>query len=480
MKRQAHQPLIDNSLDYAFWGLGAALIGAVFLFTSQSYRFSYDYRVDEMPIFSLVTGLFIAGLLYVLLFLVIKQLAPRAAKFSSYFLCGVFAVGLVMRVILLFSEPVLEDDWQRYLWDGAVVANGANPYKYSPKDVIDGKAPEVFKSLAEQAPITLERVNHPHLRTIYPVGSEALFALAYKISPFSLTSWRLVILAAELISFCLLVAMLAYFMRPQIWIALYWWNPLVAKELINSAHMEGVLVPFVLAGLYFFMRHKLQLANLALCLAASIKLWPALLLPLIWRKMFDQKAAVILAVIVSLLFGAITIAPFIISGFDRQSGLVAYSLNWKTNSALFPFFETVVAWVVGIFGFGESVAALSARGFITMFLIGLVLRLSFMRNEVQLQNLWPFYLVTMIFFLVSPAQFPWYFVWLAPFLVFYPSLSFSVLVAMMAFYYGGFYLHVAGLYQDYRLWLALLIWMPVLGLLWFEKVRGSGAFHARR
>ena len=43
------------------------------------------------------------------------------------------ACGLAARAILFASEPVLEDDYQRYLWDGAVTAQGLNPMRSRPR-----------------------------------------------------------------------------------------------------------------------------------------------------------------------------------------------------------------------------------------------------------------------------------------------------------------------------------------------------------
>ena len=46
--------------------------------------------------------------------------------------------GLGFRVLFLFSTPILENDYHRYFWDGAVVAGGMNPYEHSPEEVIKG------------------------------------------------------------------------------------------------------------------------------------------------------------------------------------------------------------------------------------------------------------------------------------------------------------------------------------------------------
>ena len=40
----------------------------------------------------------------------------------------IFTAGLIARVLLIPTNPVMEDDYNRYLWDGAITANAVNPY----------------------------------------------------------------------------------------------------------------------------------------------------------------------------------------------------------------------------------------------------------------------------------------------------------------------------------------------------------------
>ena len=75
----------------------------------------------------------------------------------------------------------------RYLWDGAVTAEGENPYLYTPQAAADGATGNGrIDELAQEAGPVLESVNHPHLRTIYPPAAQALFAAAYRLTPFSI------------------------------------------------------------------------------------------------------------------------------------------------------------------------------------------------------------------------------------------------------------------------------------------------------
>jgi len=459
--------LLPHHTHLLFWGLGALLcVGAGGLAYSSSY-FSYDFSVREMPIWSLVGGLFVVGLLFVLLRFVVGALSLQKKR-PVRFIVGLFLIGFVARLILMGSEPILEDDYQRYLWDGGLVASGMSPYEFSPEDVLEGRALYNHDALADQAYPLVERINHPKLRTIYPLGSQVLFGAAHKISGFSLLGWRGLLLLAEILSFAALFLMVRHFKRDEIWLSLYWWNPLVIKEVINSAHMEGVLLPFLLFGIYASLRGKFFIASGALSLAASIKFWPALLLPLLWRRLFAHKIRLLGAIVLSLIIGLVIIWPFVSSGLNDSSGLVAYGLKWKTNSAFFPAFETYLFWLVSLTGSSWLPVPLIARAIIGAGLSGMVLWLASRPLKGDNQLLFHLFIITLLIFLFSPAQFPWYFVWIAPFLVFFPLWGLVVLVPFMALYYAGFALMSAGDYAHYRAWLAFIVWVPSWALLFWE------------
>ena len=42
------------------------------------------------------------------------------------------SLALALRLLLIFSLPMIEDDFWRYLWDGRVLAHSLNPYAFAP------------------------------------------------------------------------------------------------------------------------------------------------------------------------------------------------------------------------------------------------------------------------------------------------------------------------------------------------------------
>ena len=108
---------------------------------------------------------------------------------------------------------MLEDDYFRYLWDGAVVSNGYNVYKYSPEEILKGSEstdPELneMRKLAEESGTIITQINHPYVRTIYPPVTQLAFALAHRIQPWSLLSWRFILLFTDIIILFLIIVLL--------------------------------------------------------------------------------------------------------------------------------------------------------------------------------------------------------------------------------------------------------------------------------
>jgi hypothetical protein len=67
--------------------------------------------------------------------------------------------------------------------------------------------------------------------------------------------------------------------------------------------------------------------------------------------------------------------------------------------------------------------------------------------------------------LLSPTQFPWYYVWLVPFLTIRPRLSLLLLTALLPLYYLRFYFVARGNVAIFDLGIVWLEYLPVGWLL---------------
>lgn len=459
----------------------AVLFSAVLALFSR--RFGYDVEVIDMPCLTLVGFLVGAGVLYSL---GLPSLIRASMNFDAQkvLLAIVVLAGLGARLILFASEPILEDDYQRYLWDGAVTASGHNPYAASPLAVMEGHVQDTYKDLAADAGPVLPRINHKSLTTIYPPVAQAAFALAYLVEPWSLAAWRGVLLAFDLGTLALLVVLLDATGRSRLWCALYWLNPLVLKEVFNSAHMEAVLLPFLLLAMLLAVRQKALLATGALGLAAGAKFWPVLLFPLLARHFRVERRLLAIAAFIFACLFALWLAPMFAGGVTPTTGLVAYLDRWQTNSAHFPAIVGMILSFLDWAGYSEAHAGGLARALIAFTLIVLAAALSYRRTDDANELIARASVLVAALVLLSPAQYPWYTVWMAPFLVFRPYKSFLLLTMLIPLYYALFHFAARGTPEIFTSYVVWAIWVPVWAVLLWEV--SSGAFseeareHARR
>ncbi|MEO0823417.1 MAG: glycosyltransferase 87 family protein, partial [Pseudomonadota bacterium] len=326
-------------------------------------------------------------------------------------------------------------------------------------------------AFGEEAAAVAGRINYPHLATIYPPVAQGAFLLAAWVEPFGLGALRLVLLGFELSGVGLLVLLLRAVGRAPVWVAIYWWNPLIAKELGNSAHMEAVLLPFLVGAVLLALRLRPVAAAGVLALAAGVKLWPALLLPMLLAGAGWRRAAAGAGLAAAI--GAAVAAPVLLSGLDRTSGFVAYAAAWERNDALFGGVREAIAVALE----GAGLHLLDPGRLARAGLMGLVaLTALWLARGVARDG--PGALpagvlaVTALLFLVSPTGYPWYYAWLLPFLAVVPVRGLMLLTLTLPLYYLRFEMVGRGQEALFDDWIVWLEFGPVLGLLLWDALRG--------
>jgi len=350
MRNQTRQ-LAETTGPSALW-IGGAL-GLILFATALTWLsddFGYDWAVINMPIITLASLLVCAGILFFgAVFFAPHTTWPAPFNNTKFALIIMIAAGVAARLILFASEPALEDDYQRYFWDGAVTAQGFNPYNSAPQQVLDRGPAHPLADIALQSGPVLKRINHKTLTTIYPPLAQGAFAIAHIFKPFSLRSWRSLVLLADLATLGLILALLTLLNRSLLWSAVYWWNPIVLKEFFNSAHMDALILPFVMGALYLALKARPVAATVALGCAVGMKVWPVLLAPLIWRQTIKRPAQLVIVIGVFAALCALWIAPYIAAGFGENSGTVSYAQRWTINSPLFTSLRSTLRWILLFF-----------------------------------------------------------------------------------------------------------------------------------
>lgn len=163
------------------WAVAMALL---------SSSFGYDRDVIDMPVLTLTAALVLAGVAY---FCLVPSLAADTSNAATTQWCQFAMVYRCCRTNCTagFIRQRTNDRRrlsERYLWNGAVTANGFDPYQHAPRNVIDEGFSHPLSSLAVQSGNVLQRIGHAELTTIYPPFAQAAFAMAYALAPFSLNS----------------------------------------------------------------------------------------------------------------------------------------------------------------------------------------------------------------------------------------------------------------------------------------------------
>ncbi len=458
---------------------GIALIVLNLALAALSRAFGYTTPVADRPLPALVALLGASGAAYLAVMWRRQSLMHSGRKIF----CWIVFVGLAMRLAMFFSLPMMEDDWYRYLWDGAVSAHGLNPYERAPEAVRLAAAPatagdSVFAALAGEAGNVLERVNHPHLKTIYPPVAQAAFAAAHLLAPWSIQGLRIVLLLCDVAALLLLITLLGRLGLPQAMTAIWWWNPLLIKEIYNSAHMDMLLAPLLLGVILALTGRRLLTASLLLALAVGVKVWPVILLPLLLRSRTASRSRAVAAMLLFLAVCLLLYTPLAGRLGADASGFSAYFGAWEMNDALF----MLPLWLWRGLSGGAPWAELATRISVGAVLVALVFRLcrTPWDNPGQLARRWV--LAVAALFLLSPTQFPWYYLWMLPLLALVPLRSLLLLTALLPLYYLRFYLEGHGLVNLFDYWIVWLEYLPVLALMayqWRQSGRGGGLREAR-
>ena len=265
------------------------------------------------------------------------------------------AAALVFRLLWLPARPALSDDVYRFRWDGILVAHGVNPFRFRPDEVIADGARTTIPDEAQrrqalpQLQQLYRQLNSPHYYSVYPPVCQFIFGGAARLFPTSdggfASCLRVIILAAEMGTAWLLLALLpALGCRPERALR-YLLHPLVIVELTGNLHFEGLVVFFTLLALWLLSRQRWGLSAGALGLGIATKLLPLLALPLLvrrlgWRR-FTGYTAVTVGTLLLLFSPFLSVALFV----NISRSLNLYFRSFEFNASLYYLLRPVGIWL---------------------------------------------------------------------------------------------------------------------------------------
>jgi len=355
---------------HRLYGLGAIVLVAL---TICSRNFS---RMGEPSFF---IPLAVASVAYLL--------AIRELFSTPEFPKRVIVFGLILSALWQFQflrmPPGVDDDIHRYLWDGRVQRLGLNPYIVVPSD----------PALAGLHTSETRTLNNPEVPSPYPAGAQLFFRVVTSIHESTFALKVAFVICDFAIAFVLL-DVLRRTRQGEHWVLAYAWHPLLTIDVAGSGHIDILGVLLLLVSVAALVRRWRAVAALAFGLAVSVKLLPIVLLPLYWRRVRMRDAA-LSAIVLGLLY-----APLFNHGRLPIGSLGTYVQRFRFNDPVFATLERVAA--------PQLVAGLAV-------LVGFLTAIWMRRKSVEGSAeafAWPM----AASLLCAPVVYPWYLLWMLPFL----------------------------------------------------------------
>ena len=352
-------------------------------------------------------------------------------KFSRRVVIIGLSLAAVWHIEFLRLPAGPDDDIHRYVWDGRLQRLGYNPYLVIPSD-------PAFKGLHTAETRDL---NNPDLPSPYPAGAQLFFRAVTAIQE-STFAFKVAFVVCEFAIVLVLLDVLRRTGRGAHLVLAFAWNPLLAIEVAGSGHIDIVGALLLVVSAAALVRRWRATAAVALGLAIAVKFLPVVLLPLYWKRARIRDAALAAAVI-GLLY-----APFLNHGRIPIGSLGTYVQNFRFNGPLFAALARVAP--------PQLLAGLAV-------LVGLVtstwLRIRSAAPQFSpdqfawSQFAWPM----AASLLCAPAVFPWYLLWLLPFLTSASTLLIILWTVSIIPVYFQWHLRALG-----RPWGALPGWVMLL------------------
>jgi alpha-1,6-mannosyltransferase len=332
-----------------------------------------------------------------------------------------FAVGC--RLLCIFSPPFLSSDIYRYVWDGKVQAAGINPFRYIPAD-----SHLAFLRDADIYP-HINRRTYAH--TIYPPGAQMLFWLITRVGA-SILTMKAAMTALEALTIWILVRLLGELGLPHEQVLVYAWHPMIFWEVSSSGHVDGAALPLIALALLFYVRRKPAATGIALAAATLIKLYPIVLFPALYRRsdFRNWRMPAITAGIV-----AAGYACYLSVGSQVLGFLPDYAKEEGLESGSRYFLLTLARNVLH----SQALPTGAFYAFAALLLSGLAIW-AFLRNETgNLFAMRACFVIATALMLLFSSHYPWYYLWLLPFLCLMPYTP------MLYFSTACFYLYTTEL-----------------------------------
>ena len=232
-------------------------------------------------------------------------------------LVSLLCIATVFRLCCIGAPLIWSDDLYRYLWEGKLVLQGGNPFVEPPAsfDVLDG---------------IRERVNHPHIPTVYPPLAQVFFALCSVIwyHPAMIQTVFALVDGLTLWGLWTWSNRNDHSLENVQWLWVYALHPLAIVESAWSGHLESLVMCCVVWGMVNCERG----GRWFWLLGGWVKLLPFVFLGFVrdwsWRQVLG-------------IFTVSILATLYFWDMRALNGLSTYAKHWEYNSSMYALLSLI-------------------------------------------------------------------------------------------------------------------------------------------
>lgn len=364
---------------------------------------------------------------------------------------GCLYLGIWLYIALLPMPALTSNDNLRYLWDGAVLTAGFDPYITAPNDAAVSALRSLWPTPEE----------HAEYVTLYPPGALLLFGASSLFGPvYGLWVWKL--LASIAGTMALICGYSLLRRRGQLQhMPLLALNPLLLLETGVGAHVDIFCVLGILGALLCVQIRRPLWAGIIIGLAASIKFIPALIAgPLIFY--LAPKQALKLFIGAALTWYIIYLGAFHM-GYQPLGLLPEFFSKWRGGAPFYPGLETLQKSL--------SLEAAEFAGLMAALAILCFTLSAYLARQGHI--IIAMALTLSVPLLLSPVLFPWYLMSLTPLLMLRPCAALLLPISLMPLFYIVLDKWLTRSLWEVPAWFAPLLAAAVLGGLAFDLRRAG-------
>ena len=308
-------------------------------------------------------------------------------------------LALAARLISLFFEPLLSDDYYRFVWDGMLIHQGVHPMAYTPAFLMQ------HAEIAHVDPHLFGLLNSQNYYSVYPPVAQWIFGLSYKINGPSLGGhvlfYKLLLICTDALIVFLLYLLLRKRDLLSNRILIYALNPLVIIEFTGNLHMDGIMIATLLGAVVLSEKRNILWSGVLMALSILSKMLTLVLIPFMPRQMYWSRIT---------LFGIVSVTASVVVfwlSFGTHTGWLESVRLWFSSFE----FNASIYYIIGAIG-------MSIKGYNIIALAGPALALLTIAG---IAGIWWVYIrkqgtdwavamlaVLTLYFLMSTTVHPWY------------------------------------------------------------------------